>query len=440
MSRTIGDRPQTTDRRPQTDRAEAQLPRSAVGGPRSDYDVQRIRRDFPILSRDVRGKKLVYLDNAATTQKPQVVIDRLVRYYTEENSNVHRGVHYLSELATNDYEAARTTVKRFLNARDEKEIVFTRGTTESINLVAQSWGRANIEEGDEILISAIEHHSNIVPWQLLCGEKRAQLRIAPVNDAGEIMLEQYASLLTPRTKLVAIGHASNALGTINPIREMIAMAHANGTPVLVDGAQGVPHIPVDVQALDCEFYAFSGHKVYGPTGIGVLYGKQALLEAMPPWQGGGDMILSVTFEKTTYNALPYKFEAGTPDIAGVIGLAAALDYVRGVGVERIAAHEHDLLLYATAKLLEIPGLRIIGTAANKAAVISFVLEGVHPHDIGTILDQQGVAIRTGHHCAQPLMMRFNVPATGRASFGMYNTREEADALVAGLHKVIEVFR
>jgi cysteine desulfurase/selenocysteine lyase len=408
---------------------------------RATYDVDRIRRDFPILHRTVRGgKPLVYLDNAATTQKPQAVIDRLVRYYSEENSNVHRGVHYLSEVATAAYESARTTVRKFINARDEKEIVFTRGTTESINLVTSSWGRRNVGAGDEVLITAIEHHSNIVPWQLLCEEKGAKLRIAPVNDAGEVILDEFAKLLTRRTKIVAFGHASNALGTINPIRKMIVMAHANGSVVLIDGAQGVPHLTVDVQDLDCDFYAFSGHKVYGPTGIGVLYGKQALLDAMPPYQGGGDMILSVSFEKTTYNALPYKFEAGTPNISGVIGLATALDYVSSIGLENIAAHEHDLLLYATARLEEIPGLRIIGTAAEKASVISFTLEGVHPHDIGTILDQDGIAVRTGHHCAQPLMMRFNVPATGRASFGLYNTREEADALVAGLHKVVEVFR
>jgi cysteine desulfurase/selenocysteine lyase len=402
--------------------------------------VERIRRDFPILSRSIRGRKLVYLDNAATTQKPQVVIDRLVRYYTEENSNVHRGVHYLSEVATADYEAARTTVKKFINARDEKEIVFTRGTTEAINLVAQSWGRVNVREGDEILITAIEHHSNIVPWQLLCEEKKARLRVAPVDDDGDIILDELARLLTPRTRLVAVGHASNALGTINPIAEIIAMAHANGSLVLVDGAQGVPHMSIDVQALDCDFYAFSGHKVYAPTGIGALYGKESILAAMPPWQGGGDMILSVSFEKTTFNALPYKFEAGTPNIEGVIGLAAALDYVSLAGIENIAAHEHDLLTYATGRLREVDGLRIIGTAKRKAAVISFTLEGVHPHDIGTILDREGVAIRTGHHCAQPLMMRFNIPATSRASFAMYNTRAEADALITGLHKVIEVFR
>jgi cysteine desulfurase/selenocysteine lyase len=404
-------------------------------------DVGRIRSDFPILHHPVRsGRTLVYLDNAATTQKPRRVIDRIVRYYSQENSNVHRGVHYLSEVATEAYEHARTTVKKFIGARDEKEIVFTRGTTEGINLVAQSWGRKNVGAGDDVVITAIEHHSNIVPWQMLCDEKGARLLIAPVNDAGEVILEEFGKLLTPRTKIVAFGHASNALGTINPIRQMIAMAHAVGAVALIDGAQGVPHIHVDVRDLDCDFYAFSAHKVYGPTGTGVLYGKEAILDAMPPWQGGGDMILSVSFEKTTYNALPYKFEAGTPNIEGVVGLAAALDYVSKIGIDAIAAHEQDLLHYATARLLEIDGLRIIGTAAEKASVISFVLEGVHPHDIGTILDQEGIAIRTGHHCAQPLMLRFNVPATGRASFAMYNTREEADALVVGLEKVIEVFR
>jgi cysteine desulfurase/selenocysteine lyase len=404
------------------------------------YDVERIREDFPILRRTARGKKLVYLDNAATTQKPQAVIDRIVRYYSEENSNVHRGVHYLSELATMEYENARGRVCRFLNANSEKEIVFTRGTTESINLVAQSWGRKNVNEGDQILISAIEHHSNIVPWQMLCDERKATLRVIPVNDAGELKLDGLEALLNPRVKLIAVGHASNALGTINPIKKIIELAHANGSLVLVDGAQGVPHMKVDVRDLGVDFYAFSAHKVYGPTGTGVLYGKEALLDAMPPWQGGGDMILSVSYEKTTYNALPYKFEAGTPHIEGVVALATALDYVTGIGLDNIAAHEHDLLQYATARLLEIDGLRIIGTAREKASVISFVLEGVHPHDIGTIVDQHGIAIRTGHHCAQPLMMRFNVPATGRASFGLYNTREEADALVDSLRKVIEVFR
>ncbi|HWW59878.1 MAG TPA: cysteine desulfurase [Thermoanaerobaculia bacterium] len=404
------------------------------------YDVDAIRGDFPILSRTARGKRLVYLDNAATTQKPNAVIDRIVRYYREENSNVHRGVHFLSEVATAAYEDARAYVKRFLNAKTEKEIVFTRGTTEAINLVAQTWGRVNVREGDEVIISAIEHHSNIVPWQMLCDANHATLRIIPVNDAGELLIDEFTAMLNPRVRIVAVGHASNALGTINPIKQIAAMAHANGSLVLVDGAQGVPHLNVDVQELDVDFYAFSGHKVYGPTGIGVLYGREALLEAMPPWQGGGDMILSVTFEKTTYNALPYKFEAGTPNIEGVIGLEAALRYVSALGLDNINAYEHELREYATGKLQEIEGLRIIGTAREKAAVISFVLEGVHPHDIGTILDRDGIAIRTGHHCAQPLMLRYNVPATGRASFGLYNTKEEADALVAALRDVVEVFR
>jgi cysteine desulfurase/selenocysteine lyase len=408
--------------------------------PHVAYDVDRIRRDFPILHRSVRGKRLVYLDNAATTQKPQAVIDRLVRYYAEENSNVHRGVHYLSELATAEYENARVYVQSFMGAKSEKEIVFTRGTTESINLVAQAWGRANVGEGDEVIISAIEHHSNIVPWQMLCEEKRATLRVIPVNDAGELLIEEYERMLNPRVKIVAVGHASNALGTINPVKRMAAAAHARGALILVDGAQGVPHMRVDVEDLGVDFYAFSGHKVYGPTGIGVLWGREALLDAMPPWQGGGDMILSVSFEKTTYNSLPYKFEAGTPNIAGVVGLATALEYVSTIGLDAINAYELDLQRYASRRLLEIDGLRLIGTAREKASVISFVLEGVHPHDIGTILDREGIAVRTGHHCAQPLMMRFNVPATGRASFGLYNTKEEADALVAGLHKVIEVFR
>ncbi|HEY2829143.1 MAG TPA: cysteine desulfurase [Thermoanaerobaculia bacterium] len=440
MSQSAERRAQTAERGAQSAEAGGVDLRSALSALPSEYDVARIRADFPILSRNVRGKQLVYLDNAATTQKPQAVIDRIVRYYTEENSNVHRGVHYLSEVATAAYESARTTVKNFIHARDEKEIVFTRGTTEAINLVAQSWGRANVGADDEVLITAIEHHSNIVPWQLLCAEKKATLRVAPVNDEGDVILDDFRALLNDRTKIVAIGHASNALGTINPIKQMIAMAHDAGAVVIVDGAQGVPHLPIDVQDLGCEFYAFSGHKVYAPTGTGVLYGKEAILEAMPPWQGGGDMILSVTFEKTTYNALPYKFEAGTPNIEGVIGLATALDYMSGVGIEAIAAHEHDLERYATRRLLEIEGLKIIGTAKAKASVISFTLEGVHPHDVGTILDQEGIAIRTGHHCAQPIMLRFNIPATGRASFGMYNTREEADELVSGLKRVIEVFR
>jgi cysteine desulfurase/selenocysteine lyase len=404
------------------------------------YDVSSIRADFPILHTKARGKDLVYLDNAATTQKPRQVIDRIVRYYTEENANVHRGVHYLSEVATAAYEGVRTIVKRHINARSEKEIVFTRGTTDGINLVAYAWGRSNVRSGDEVIISAIEHHSDIVPWQMLCDAQGAKLRIIPVDDRGDLILDEYAKLLNDRTRLVAIGHASNALGTINPVKTITAMAKAAGAVVLIDGAQGVPHCRIDVQDIGCDFYTFSSHKVYGPTGSGVLYGREELLDAMPPYAGGGDMILSVTFEKTTYNALPYKFEAGTPDIAGVIGMGEALNYVNALGIERIGAHEHDLLVYATARLEEVPGLRIIGTAKEKAAVISFVLEGVHPHDIGTILDREGIAVRTGHHCAQPLMMRYNVPATGRASFGLYNTKEEADRLVDGLRKVIEVFR
>jgi cysteine desulfurase/selenocysteine lyase len=402
-------------------------------------DVARVRADFPILETMVHGKPLVYLDNAATSQKPRAVIDAIMRYYQGTNANVHRGVHYLSEAATEDYEGARKIAQQFINAAHSREIIFVRGTTEGINLVAHTFGRTRIGAGDEILITAMEHHSNIVPWQILCEEKGAKLRVAPINDNGELLLDEYANLLSPKTKLVAVTHVSNALGTINPLKRIVELAHAHGVPVLVDGAQAVPHIRVDVQALDCDFYTFSGHKVYAPTGIGVLYGKTALLESMPPYQGGGDMISSVTFERTTYNKLPYKFEAGTPDIAGVIGLGAALTYVENLGIENIGAHEHDLLVYATAALSAIPGVRIIGTAKEKASVISFVIEGVHPHDIGTILDQQGIAIRTGHHCSQPIMERFGIPATARASFAVYNTRQEIDALVGGIQKVKEVF-
>jgi cysteine desulfurase / selenocysteine lyase len=402
-------------------------------------DVARVRADFPILETMVHGKPLVYLDNAATSQKPRAVIDAIMRYYQGTNANVHRGVHYLSETATEDYEGARKIAQQFINAAHSREIIFVRGTTEGINLVAQTLGRTRIGAGDEILITAMEHHSNIVPWQILCEEKGAKLRVAPINDNGELLLDEYANLLSPKTKLVAVTHVSNALGTINPLKRMVELAHAHNVPVLVDGAQAVPHIKVDVQALDCDFYTFSGHKVYAPTGIGVLYGKTALLESMPPYQGGGDMISSVTFERTTYNKLPYKFEAGTPDIAGVIGLGAALTYVENLGIENIGAHEHDLLVYATAAVSAIPGVRIIGTAREKAAVVSFVVEGVHPHDIGTILDQQGIAIRTGHHCSQPVMERFGIPATARASFAVYNTRGEIDALVGGIQKVKEVF-
>jgi cysteine desulfurase/selenocysteine lyase len=400
--------------------------------------VDRLRADFPILGQQVHGKPLVYLDNAATSQKPQAVIDALVQYYTGYNSNVHRGVHRLSELATEAYEKARVKVQHFLNAADKREIIFVRCTTEAINLVAQTHGRQNVRPGDEIVITGMEHHSNIVPWQMLCQEKDARLRVVPITDAGELRLDEYEKLLGPRTRLVALTHVSNALGTVNPVPDMIEKAHRLGIPVLVDGAQAVPHFSVDVQALDCDFYAFSGHKLYGPTGIGVLYGKAPLLEAMPPYQGGGDMISSVTFAKTTYNTLPYKFEAGTPHVEGVIGLGAALDYLAEISPEGIVAHEQSLLAYATEALAGIPELRIIGTARVKAGVVSFVLDGIHPHDIGTILDQEGIAVRTGHHCAQPVMDRFGVPATARASLALYNTREEIDALVQGLYKVKEI--
>jgi cysteine desulfurase/selenocysteine lyase len=400
--------------------------------------ISGCRHQFPLLHERVNGKQLVYLDNAATSQKPQVVIDTIMRYYQSENSNIHRGVHYLSEKATQAYEKARVKVQNFLNAAYREEIVFVRGTTEGINLVAQSYGRNNVKEGDEVLISAMEHHSNIVPWQILCGEKKATLHIIPMNDKGELLLDEYEKLLTPRTRIVAITHVSNALGTINPIKEMIASAHRRGIPVLIDGAQAVPHMKVDVQDLGCDFYTFSSHKMFGPTGVGVLFGRKKLLEAMPPYQSGGDMIKSVTFEKTIYNELPYKFEAGTPNIAGGLGLGAAIDYVHMLDLKAIGEYEHELLAYGTDKLLAIPGLRIIGTAKEKAAVLSFVIDGIHPHDIGTILDAEGIAIRTGHHCAQPVMLRFGVPATARASFAFYNTKDEVDALVNGIHKVKEI--
>lgn len=403
------------------------------------FDVASVREDFPALHQLVHGKPLAYLDNAATTQKPQAVIGALVHYYTCDNSNIHRGLHVLSERATEAYEQARIKVHRFINAADASEIVYVRGTTEAINLVAQTWGRANLKTGDEIVISAMEHHSNIVPWQILRDQIGCVLRVVPVNDRGEFMLEEYEKLISPRTKLVSIVHVSNALGTVNPVRQIIEVAHRHGAAVLVDGAQGAQHLKVDVRSLDCDFYAFSGHKVYGPTGIGVLYGKAALLEAMPPYQGGGDMISSVTFEKTTYNRIPYKFEAGTPNIAGAIGLGVALDYVSSLGQDQIAAHERDLLAYATEQLASISGLRLIGTARERAGALSFVLDGIHPHDIGTILDHEGVAIRAGHHCAQPLMQRFGIPATARASLAMYNTREDIDRLVRGIHRVKEVF-
>jgi len=411
-------------------------PQSAV---QPDFDVRKVRADFPILARKIHNKPLVYLDNAATTQKPQAVIDALIYYYTAQNSNIHRGVHTLSEEATASYEESRATVQRFLNAADPREIIFVRGATEGVNLVAQTWGRANIRSGDEIVISAMEHHSNIVPWQILCEQQGANLRVAPVNDAGELLLDEFEKLLGPKTKLVAMSHVSNALGTVNPVRKIVEAARRVNARVLLDGAQAVPHMPVDVRAIDCDFYAFSGHKIYAPTGIGILYGKAELLEAMPPYQGGGDMISSVTFEKTLYNRLPYKFEAGTPHVSGAIGLGAALDYVNSVGLDRIARHEKQVLAHGTRRLLEIPGLRLVGTAKEKEGILSFVLEGIHPHDVGTILDQEGIAIRTGHHCAQPLMERFGVPATARASLGLYNTVEEMDALVRGIEKVREVF-
>ena len=410
-----------------------------VAASRPAYDVARVREDFPILRRRVRGRPLVYLDNAATSQKPQVVIDAIVRYYTDLNANVHRGVHQLSELATEAYEAARETVRAFFSAASTREIVFTRNATESINLVAHAFGRANVRAGDEVVISAMEHHSNIVPWQLLCAETGARLRAVPIDDRGELILEELERALTPRTRLVAIAHMSNALGTVNPVDEIVRLAHARGVPVLLDGSQAAYHMPVDVQAIDCDFYAATGHKLYGPTGIGVLYAKASHLEAMPPFLGGGDMIRTVTLEGSTWNDLPYKFEAGTPDIAGAVGLGAALDYITAVGLARVAEHERELLAYGTAMLEAIPGVRIIGTAAHKASVLSFVMEGVHPHDIGTIVDSEGVAIRTGHHCAQPVMERFGIPATARASLAMYNTREDLDALGRALSKVREVF-
>ncbi len=412
-------------------------PRAPAGA--GALDVEAVRAQFPILRTRVHGKPLVYLDNAASVQKPQVVIDAERRLYEEYYANIHRGVHSLSMKATDAYEAARVKAQRFLGAASPKETIFTRGTTEGINLVASSYGRRHVGQGDEVLITALEHHSNIVPWQMLCEEKGARLRVAPIDDDGEVVLEEYERLLSPRTKMVAVAHVSNALGTINPLARMVQLAHEKGAPILVDGAQAAPHRAVDVRELGCDFYTFSSHKVYGPPGVGVLYGRAELLNAMPPYQGGGDMILSVTFEKTIYNELPAKFEAGTPNIAGAIGLGAALDWVNGLGLDRIAAHEQALLEYGTRRLREVPGLRLIGTARDKAAVLSFVIEGVHPHDIGTVLDYEGVAVRTGHHCAQPVMDRFKVPATARASLAVYNTTAEIDVLVGGLHKVREVF-
>ncbi len=402
------------------------------------YDVEELRARFPALHQLVHNRPLVYLDNAATTQKPQIVLDTLVRYYTEDNSNIHRGVHTLSERATAGYEAARVKVQRFLNAADNGEIIFTRNATESINLVAAAWGRTFLQAGDEVLITAMEHHANIVPWQMICEERGSVLRVIPITDEGELEPGAYEKLLGPRTKMVAITQMSNALGTVNPVREMTAAAHAVGARVLIDGAQAAYHLRTDVQALDCDFFVFSGHKLYGPTGIGILYGKREVLEAMRPYQGGGDMIDRVTFEKTTYNGLPYKFEAGTPHIAGAIGLGAAVDFIESVGIEHMAAHEQSLLQYGTELLEEIPGLRIIGKARHKASILSFVLNDIHPSDIGAILDQEGIAIRTGHHCAQPVMDRYGVPATARASLACYNTREELEALARGIHKVRKV--
>jgi cysteine desulfurase/selenocysteine lyase len=407
--------------------------------PAPAFDVRRIREDFPILKQKVHGRPLVYLDNAATSQKPQVVLDALVRFYVQDCANIHRGVYLLSERATAAYEEARVKLQKFLNAAESREIIFVRGATEGINLVAQTCGRQRVSAGDEILITALEHHSNIVPWQMLCEEKGARLRVAPINDRGELLLEEFEKLLNERTRLVAVAHVSNALGTLNPVKTLAALAHARQIPVLIDGAQAAPHMKIDVRALDCDFYAISGHKMFGPTGIGALYGKANLLESMPPYQGGGDMILSVTFEKTTYNHLPNKFEAGTPNIAAAIGWGAALDYLMRVGMENIASYEQALLAYATEAVGQIPGVRLIGTAREKAGVLSFVLEGIHPHDVGTILDQEGIAVRTGHHCAQPVMQRFGVPATVRASLAFYNTKQEINALAAGLEHVKRMF-
>jgi len=410
------------------------------GAARADVlDVERVRADFPALHQTVHGQPLVYLDNAATTQKPRQVIESLDRYYRSDNANVHRGVHALSERATAAYEAAREKVREFLNAQSAQEIVFVRGTTEAINLVAQSWGRTNLRPDDEVVITETEHHSNIVPWQMLCGQTGAQLRVVPVEDNGVLSAERYAQILGRRTRLVAVAHCSNALGTINPVKRMISQAHEVGALVMVDGAQAVAHLSVDVRDLDCDFYAFSGHKLYGPTGIGVLYAKRALLQDMPPYQGGGEMVKHVSFDRTSYLDPPLRFEAGTPDIAGAIGLGAAIDYVGALGSEAIGRHERELLMQATAAISRIPGLRIIGTAPEKTGILSFVLDGVHAHDVGTILDMQGVAIRVGHHCAMPVMQRYCVPATARVSFALYNTREEVDALVAGIYRAKEVF-
>ncbi|HEV7985911.1 MAG TPA: cysteine desulfurase [Steroidobacteraceae bacterium] len=403
------------------------------------FDVERVRAEFPILSQSIHGRPLVYLDSAASAQRPLAVLRAVEHYETTMHANVHRGVHTMSQWATDAYERARETVRRFINARSTREIVFVRGTTEAINLVANSWGRGHLREGDEILITHLEHHANIVPWQMVCAATGARLRAAPITPAGELDLDGFKQLIGERTRLIAIAHVSNALGTLLPVQDIVRLAHARGIPVLVDGAQAIPHATVDVRALDCDFYAFSGHKVYGPTGIGVLYGRESLLEAMPPWQGGGEMILSVTIEASTYNELPAKFEAGTPNISGAVGLGAALEYVEGLGREAIAAHEHGLLELASDSLAAVPGVRLIGTAPGKAAVVSFTMAGVHPHDIGTILDSEGVAIRTGHHCAMPIMQYFGLPATARASFGCYNNAEDVERLVQAVRKVRELF-
>ena len=408
--------------------------------PAGGLDLERIRADFPILKVKVNGKPLVFLDNAASSQMPQPVLDRWIRYQTTQHSNIHRAVHHLSEVATAEYEVARKKVQAFINAKEDREVIFTTGTTDAINLVMHGYGRKFVGKDDEILLTTLEHHSNIVPWQMLAEEKGAKIRVVPVNDRGELDHEEYLKLLGPRTKLVGVGHVSNALGTVNPIREMIEAAHAKGIPVLVDGAQAAPHMKLDMQALDCDFYAFSGHKMFGPTGIGILYGKAGWLDKMNPFKGGGDMILSVTFEKTTYNVPPHKFEAGTPPIAAAITLGAAVDYIESIGLDRIHAHETDLLDYATDQVNRLPGVRIVGTAEKKAAVLSFVMDGIHPHDVGTLLNEDGVAVRTGHHCAQPVMKRFGIPATSRASFAFYNTHAEVDALVAGIRRVQKVFR
>jgi cysteine desulfurase/selenocysteine lyase len=402
-------------------------------------DVAALRRDFPALDQKVHGKPLVYLDNAATSQTPLAVIDAMRKFYLEDCANVHRGVHELSQRATDNYDGARAAVQKFIGAAEPEEIIYTRGTTDALNLVAHSYGRTHVQAGDEVIISTLEHHSNIVPWQILCDERGATLRVIPINDAGELLMDDYAGLLSDKTRIVAVNHVSNALGTVNPVRQISAMAHERGIPVLLDGAQSVPHMKVDVRELDCDFYAFSGHKMFGPTGIGILYGKRELLEKMPPYQSGGDMIKSVTFEKTTYNDLPYKFEAGTPNIADAIGLGAAVEYLNQIGMDRIAAYEKHLLDYATEAISAVDGIRLIGTAREKASVLSFIVDGVHPHDIGTILDREGVAVRAGHHCAQPVMDRFGVPATTRASLAFYNTEEEVDALVAAVGKVKELF-